>query len=78
MAENPPAATPPVEAPTAGVSVGNPRDMQGIIGIVVVGGTLGIAAAAIATGASALQVLSTVLPLTGTIIGFYFGQKSQQ
>lgn len=75
MAENSQAPT-----PSAGASIGNPRDIQGMIGIVVVGGTFGIAGAAIAlspTSANALQVLSTVLPLAGTIIGFYFGQKSQ-
>lgn len=59
-------------------SVGNPRDIQGILALVFVGGTLGIAAVAIVLGASAASVLSEVLPLTGTIIGYYYGQKSQQ
>ncbi|MGA8903667.1 MAG: hypothetical protein WB661_01520 [Candidatus Bathyarchaeia archaeon] len=83
MAENPPAptATAPVDAaaPQAGTGVGNPRDIQGILALVFVGGTLGIAGVAIAiVPASALQVLAEVLPLTGTVIGYYFGVKSQQ
>ncbi|MGA2971881.1 MAG: hypothetical protein ABSE39_04555 [Candidatus Bathyarchaeia archaeon] len=84
MSDNPPGATPPV-APSVNTSttstqtsVGNPRDIQGILALVFVGGTLGIAAAAIVLGASAVTVLSEVLPLTGTIIGYYYGQKSQQ
>lgn len=83
MAENPPAPTPlpvVVDASTAqaGASIGNPRDIQGILALVFVGGTLGIAGVAIVLGASAAAVLSEVLPLTGTIIGYYYGQKSQQ
>jgi hypothetical protein len=79
MAENPPAPTPaPAPAVETGASIGNPRDIQGILALVFVGGTLAIGAVAIATGASAQQVLSEVLPLTGTIIGYYYGQKSQQ
>lgn len=80
MSDNPPGATPPA-APAAvaqGASVGNPRDIQGILALVFVGGTLGIAGIAIVLGASAAAVLSEVLPLTGTIIGYYYGQKSQQ
>lgn len=64
---------------TAGVSVGNPKDIQGVLALTVIGGTFAIAAVAIATGvANAVQVLASVLPLAGTIIGFYYGQKSQQ
>jgi hypothetical protein len=75
LAENPPA---PTQASTEGVAIGNPRDVQGIIGIAVVGGALAIAGVAIATGTNALQVLDAILPLAGTIVGFYYGQKSQQ
>lgn len=65
--------------PDEKVSVGNPKDIQGILALGVVGGTLVIATAAIVTGAaSAKDVLASVLPITGTIVGFYFGQKSQQ
>lgn len=92
MSENPlaptpaptPAATPPGPVAAApaqlgvGTSIGNPRDIQGILALVVVGGTFGIAAVAIALGTAAATVLSAVLPLAGTIIGFYYGQKSQQ
>ncbi len=89
MSGNPspsPVAAPPVDGPlsvppaqpSVGASIGNPRDIQGIIGLVFVSGTLAIAGVAIALGASAVTVLASVLPLTGTIIGFYFGQKSQQ
>lgn len=71
------AAAVPVQ-PGAGASIGNPRDIQGIIGLVFVGGSLAVAGVAIATGTSALIVLSAILPLTGNIIGYYFGVKSQQ
>jgi hypothetical protein len=70
--ENPPTSNEKVD-------IGNPRDIQGILALSVVGGTFGVAAVAIATGvANAVQVLASVLPLAGTIVGFYFGQKSQQ
>jgi hypothetical protein len=82
MAENPtdtPATAAPAAAATAdGSGVGNPRDVQGILALVVVGGTFAIAAVAIVLGTSAATVLAAVLPLSGTIIGFYYGQKSQQ
>lgn len=70
MSENP---------PDEKVNVGNPRDIQGILALGVVFGTFAIAGAAIVTGAAtAKDVLSSVLPIAGTIVGFYFGVKSQQ
>ena len=78
MAENPPASTPTPTAGNGGSGIGNPRDVQGILALVVVGGTFAIAGVAIILGTSAATVLSAVLPLSGTIIGFYYGQKSQQ
>ncbi len=59
-------------------SIGNPRDVQGIMGLGVVGGAFALAAVAIAKGADAATVLNAFLPLAGTIVGFYFGIKSQQ
>ncbi len=79
MTENPSAPTPALAPQSTGVSVGNPKDIQGILALTVVGGTFAVAAVAIVTGAaSAVQVLASVLPLAGTIVGFYYGQKSQQ
>jgi hypothetical protein len=81
MAENPPAPTPapaPAVAAATVDTIGNPRDVQGIIGLGVVGGSFAIAAVAIVTGANAANILSMFLPLAATIVGFYFGQKSQQ
>lgn len=76
MAENPAPAPAPA---TQSASVGNPKDIQGILALSVVGGTFGVAVVAIVTGvANAVQVLASLLPLAGTIVGFYFGQKSQQ
>ena len=60
------------------VNVGNPRDVQGIMGLGVVGGAFVLAAVAIARGADAASILNAFLPLAGTIVGFYFGIKSQQ
>jgi hypothetical protein len=70
----------PAQAPaTQGASVGNSKDIQGILALSVVGGTFGVAVVAIVTGvANAVSVLASLLPLAGTIVGFYFGQKSQQ
>lgn len=84
MSDNP--STPaPGETPIPSTSttstrtnVGNPRDIQGILALVFVGGTLAVAAVAMAFPTSATQVLAEILPLTGTIIGYYYGQKSQQ
>jgi hypothetical protein len=62
-----------------GKGVGNPRDIQGILALTITGGTLGIGAVAIyLSPANALQVFTTMLGITGTIVGYYFGARSQQ
>jgi hypothetical protein len=82
MATNPdPTLAPATSSTTTSTqtSIGNPRDIQGILALSVVGGTFGVAVVAIVTGvANAVSVLASLLPLAGTIVGFYFGQKSQQ
>lgn len=65
-------------APDAKVNIGNPKDVQGILAISVVGGAFAVAAVAIVKGADVMSVLNSVLPLAATIVGFYFGIKSQQ
>ena len=60
------------------VDVGNPRDVQGIIALSVVGGAFLIAGVAIVKGADVAQILGNVLPLASLVVGFYFGVKSQQ
>jgi hypothetical protein len=73
MAQDPtaaPAPASPTVAPSTGKGIGNASDVQGIIGLVFVSGTLAIAGVAIYLGASATTVLASVLPLTGTIIGY--------
>jgi len=72
MAEN------PTPSPTQSATVGKLPDIQGIIALGVVGGAFAIAGVAIATGTAANTVLASVLPLASVVIGYYFGQKSQQ
>lgn len=59
-------------------SIGNPRDVQGILALSVVGGAFAIAGVALVKGADATQILGAVLPLASLVTGFYFGVKSQQ
>ena len=81
MAENPGSTSEAPQAPTssgAGNGFGNPRDIQGILALAVIGGTFAVAGVAIYINVqNAVSVLASVLPLAGTIVGFYFGQKSQ-
>ncbi len=58
--------------------IGNPHDVQGIIALGVIGGVFVIAGIAIAKGADVVAVLNNLLPLGALVVGFYFGQKSQQ
>jgi hypothetical protein len=79
LSENPqtaPSATPVTTLGTG--AVGNPKDIQGIIALGVVGGAFAIAGVAIATGTAAASVLASVLPLASVVVGYYFGMKSQQ
>lgn len=76
MAEN--AAPTPAPAAQPSAAVGNPKDIQGIIALGVVGGAFAIAGVAIATGTAAASVLASVLPLASVVVGYYFGMKSQQ
>jgi uncharacterized membrane protein len=59
--------------------VGNPRDIQGILAIVIVIGYVVIAAAVIfakiVTDPS--PILTGLLGIVGSVTGFYFGVKSQ-
>lgn len=60
------------------VNVGNPKDVQGILALGVVGGAFGVAIIAIVKGADVTAVMNSVLPLASMVAGFYFGIKSQQ
>jgi fucose permease len=62
----------------ASPSIGNPRDVQGILAIAVVGGAFVTAAVAIIKGADVTTILNSILPLASVVVGFYFGIKSQQ
>lgn len=61
-----------------GPGIGNPRDVQGILAIAVIGGAFVTAAVAIIKGADVTTILNSVLPLASVVVGFYFGVKSQQ
>jgi len=66
-----------VEAP----SVGNARDIQGILALLVTGGLLAIVGFAMTKVGSlqdALSVVNVIAPLAALVLGFYFGVKSQQ
>ncbi len=58
--------------------IGNPRDVQGILALVVIIAVFVIATVAIVKGADVTAVLNSFLPLASMVAGFYFGVKSQQ
>ena len=69
----------PAPTPTPSGSLGSPRDVQGILALIVIIGAFVIAGVAIYLSPSNVTaVLGSVLPLASVVIGFYFGSKSQQ
>jgi hypothetical protein len=72
MGENP--------APDQEVDVGNPRDIQGILALVIVIGFIAVAAAVIFTRVvtDPTQIITALATLTASVVSFYFGVKSQQ
>ena len=68
-----------VAGTTIGKGIGNPRDVQGILALIVIVGAFVIAAVAIwIQPTNVSSVLASVLPLAAVIIGYYFGQQSQK
>jgi len=90
LSENPPTQQPPTGSPSGapvdtvpgievGTKVGNPRDIQGLLALIVILGAFAIAALAIwIQPTNVTSVLASVLPLAAVVTGYYFGQKSQQ
>jgi len=59
-------------------SIGNPRDVQGVIAIGVVAGAFTVGGIAILRGTDPNVVLNNILPLASMVVGFYFGRKSAE
>ena len=86
MSENPPTQQPasgsPFGAPVdaVGAKVGNPRDIQGILALTFAVGWHVVLGLSVWLGGTAM--LQAAVPaeagLIGSIIGYYFGVKSQQ
>ena len=69
---NEPTAQP---APASGAA---PRDIQGILALIVIIGAFVIAGVAIYVNpTNVTSVLASILPLASVVIGYYYGQKSQ-
>ena len=66
----------PQPAPTTGTL---PRDIQGILALIVIVGAFAVAGVAVYLNpTNVTSVLASILPLASVVVGFYFGQKSQQ
>ena len=59
--------------------VSNPREVQGTVALVTVGGFMGVAGAAVVAtvirGGDPVPVLNIIAPLAFGVIAFYFGSK---
>jgi hypothetical protein len=53
-------------------------DTQGVVAIIVVGGTVAVAVTALMKNADPSQILGVMTPLAAAVVGFFFGVKSQQ
>jgi len=61
--------------------ISNPRDVQGILALLVTAGLLGIVGFAMTKAGSlqdALSVVNVLAPLAAMVLGYYFGKKSAE
>ena len=57
----------------------NPRDIQGVLALLVTSGLLGIVGYAMTKAGTlqdALSVVNVLAPLVAMVVGYYFGSKS--
>jgi hypothetical protein len=54
------------------------EDIQGIIACIITGGTMVLEGIAMFKGVDPMQILQIDIGILGSIVGFYFGVKSQQ
>jgi hypothetical protein len=63
----------------ASADISNPREVQGTVALVTVGGFMGVAGAAVIAqvirGADPVPILNIIAPLAFGVIAFYFGSK---
>ena len=61
--------------------ISNPRDVQGILAIIVTVGLLGVIVFAMTKAGTlqdALSVVNVLAPLAALVLGFYFGKRAAE
>jgi hypothetical protein len=61
--------------------ISNPRDIQGILALLVTAGLLGIVGFAMTKAGTlqdAIAVVNILAPLAALVLGFYFGKKAAE
>ena len=65
----------------ASADITNPRDIQGILALIVTAGLLAIVGFAMTKAGTlpdALSVVNVLAPLAALVLGFYFGKKAAE
>jgi hypothetical protein len=66
----------------AETDLSNPREVQGTVALVTVGGFMGVAGAAVIAqiirGSDPVPILNIIAPLAFGVIAFYFGSKKAE
>jgi len=67
------------QAVEASVDISNPREVQGTVALITVGGFMGVAGAAVVAsiirGMDPTPILNIIAPLAFGVVAFYFGAK---
>jgi hypothetical protein len=70
------------EAVEASADISNPREVQGTVALITVGGFMGVAGAAVVAsvirGADPTPILNIIAPLAFGVVAFYFGTKKSE
>lgn len=63
-------------------NIGNPREVQGTVALITVGGFMGVAGAAVVAdifrGVDPTPILNVIAPLAFGVVAFYFGTKKAE
>ena len=67
------------QAVEASADISNPREVQGTVALITVGGFMGVAGAAVVAsiirGMDPTPILNIIAPLAFGVVAFYFGAK---